>query len=158
MQEAELILDRGQVRHEWIDENGHMNVAYYVKAVDLAVDHFCELVGLSELLRQGKRHSIFAAEIHVTYKRELLPDEAYFVTLQIIGLDEKRIHWFWRIYHSQSGQVAATMEGMTLSVDLTKRRVAPWHPETYRRMKEIADRQAALPLPAELGHLIAMKR
>lgn len=158
VQEAELILDRGQVRAEWIDENGHMNVAYYVKAVDLAVDHFCEAVGLSELLRQGQRHSIFAAEIHVAYKRELLPSEDYFVTLQIVGLDEKRIHWFWRIYHEQSGQVAATMEGLTLSVDLTTRRVAPWHPDTFRRMKEIADRQASLPQPKELGRVIAMRR
>jgi acyl-CoA thioester hydrolase len=37
----------GVVKPEWIDVNGHMNVAYYVLAFDLAVDALWEGFGIT---------------------------------------------------------------------------------------------------------------
>ena len=41
-----LGLIRERVRAEWIDYNGHMNVAWYVAAFDMAGESFLEQVGL----------------------------------------------------------------------------------------------------------------
>ncbi len=52
------------VRPEWIDDNGHMNLAYYVLVFDGATDLICEAVSLVQpagrtapiwayLMRQG---------------------------------------------------------------------------------------------------------
>jgi len=37
-----------EVKPEWIDYNGHMNVAYYVLAFDHAIDDFYGRLGLGE--------------------------------------------------------------------------------------------------------------
>ena len=48
--EAPLVVaDGGRVRKEWIDYNGHMNVAYYVLAFDLALDVLYERMGIGAL-------------------------------------------------------------------------------------------------------------
>ena len=42
--DAPLFLHHLSVRPEWIDYNGHMNVAYYLKVFDLSVDQFFNMV------------------------------------------------------------------------------------------------------------------
>ncbi len=38
----------GIVRPDWIDYNGHMNVAYYVLAFDLAIDALWARIGITD--------------------------------------------------------------------------------------------------------------
>ena len=47
------------VRPEWIDYNGHMNVAYFVLAFDYATDAFLEFLGMSAELRAERQVSTF---------------------------------------------------------------------------------------------------
>ncbi len=68
---APLELHHETVRPEWIDYNGHMNVAYYVLAFDLATDSFFDFLGLDEAYRETSGNSTFAVEAHITYQREL---------------------------------------------------------------------------------------
>ena len=37
---------RGNVKEEWCDYNGHLNLAYYVVIFDLATDAFYAVIGL----------------------------------------------------------------------------------------------------------------
>jgi acyl-CoA thioester hydrolase len=37
---------RTEIRREWIDYNGHMNVAYYVLVFDHATDAFWDYLGI----------------------------------------------------------------------------------------------------------------
>lgn len=52
--DAPLRLYRDTVRPEWIDYNGHMNLAYYVVAFDLATDAFLDFLGFG-LWRGAKK-------------------------------------------------------------------------------------------------------
>ena len=45
---VELYITKGKVIPEWIDVNGHMNVAYYVRAFDLAVDEQWIQLGITQ--------------------------------------------------------------------------------------------------------------
>ena len=49
--EAELEVGQQSVLPDWIDYNGHMNVAYYVLAFDRGVDEFLSLIHISEPTR-----------------------------------------------------------------------------------------------------------
>ena len=60
--DAPLSLHRDTVRPEWIDFNGHMNVAYYVLAFDGATDKFFDWLGLDEAYRKSTNRSTFALE------------------------------------------------------------------------------------------------
>lgn len=151
-------LASGIVKPEWIDENGHMNVAWYVLAFDLAVDKLWERIGVTPEYRATTKGTTFAVESHVTYQRELMEGDEYFITLQILAYDEKRIHQFQRLYHAEQGFLAATGEWMNLHVNLEARRVQPWPENIFLELAKLADAQSPLAFPAEAGSRITIKK
>jgi acyl-CoA thioester hydrolase len=141
----------GAVLSEWIDFNGHMNVAYYVLAFDLGVDELWTRFGITAEHIRDQRSSTFAVESHVLYHRELKLNDPYIVTSQILAFDEKRIHQFQRMYHSTDGFLAATAEWMSLHVDLSSRRVAPWPDKILSGIQHVAAAQGDWPFPEDAG-------
>ena len=93
-QAGSVATSSGKVLPEWIDINGHMNVAYYVLAFDLGVDALWRQLGITDKYIETTQCSTFAVECHVTYQAELKEAEPYIVTSQILAYDEKRIHQF----------------------------------------------------------------
>jgi acyl-CoA thioester hydrolase len=148
----------GNVLPEWIDINGHMNVAYYLLAFDLAVDALWSQIGITNDYIETTRGSTFAVESHITWQRELQEGEPFVITSQLIAFDEKRIHQFQRMYHAQQNFLAATGEWMNLHVDLDTRRVSQWPEATLAALHRIAAEQGELPLPAERGSRIGVKK
>lgn len=153
---APLELHTEVVRPEWIDYNGHMNVAYYLLAFDHACDAFLDFIGLDEAYRGRTGGTTFAAECHVTYQREVGVGDRLRFDTQLIGFDEKRIHYFQRMHHDEEGYLAATTEWMSLHVDSTARRVAPMPREITDRLAAIAATHRSLPRPPEAGRVIGI--
>lgn len=136
---------------EWIDYNGHMNVAYYVLAFDYAIDALWARIGITDEYIRDTRGSTFAVETHVTYQQELREKEPYVVTMELLAYDSKRIHHFQRMYHAEQNYLAATAEWMSLHVDLNERRVSPWPEHVMQRLAELASQQGSGPAPEEAG-------
>jgi len=90
-----------RVEPAWIDYNGHLNMAYYNVLFDRAVDEVYELLGLGLDYLETSRHSTFTAEIHVRYLRELRAGDPVRVTFQLLGFDEKRLHYFEELHHAE---------------------------------------------------------
>ena len=111
----------GDVLPEWIDCNGHMNVAYYVFAFDHGVDALWDQLGITSEYIETTKCSTFAVECHVTYQMELKQDDPFLVTSQILAYDKKCIHQFQRMYHAEEKYLAATAEWLNLHIDLTNR-------------------------------------
>lgn len=148
----------GKVRPEWIDCNGHMNVAYYVLAFDEGVDALWEQLGITSDYIETNMCSTFAVECHITYQQELKEDEPFVVTSQILAYDEKRIHQFQRLYHAEKNYLAATAEWMNMHVDLTSRRVTPFPESILSALQEFTDGQGVLPMPREAGKKMSVKK
>src|SRR5262245_65164710 len=83
---------RGEVLPEWIDYNGHMNLAYYTVLFDQATDILFDELGLGLDYRRDRQLGTFVAETHNLYERELLVRAEVRVVTQILGLDDKRLH------------------------------------------------------------------
>jgi acyl-CoA thioester hydrolase len=79
------------------------------------------------------------------------------VTTQFLGHDDKRIHFFHRMYHARDGYLAATSELLGLHVDLARRRASVFPPDVRNRLASLASAHAGLPRPPELGRIIALK-
>jgi len=153
-----VAISSGRVLPEWIDINGHMNVAYYVLAFDLGVDNFWARLGITDEYIETSKCSTFAAESHVTYKRELKQDDPFLITSQILAYDEKRIHQFQRMYHEEEKYLAATAEWMNLHVDLTSRRVTPFPLPIMNALQEFTDDQGILPNPELAGRIMTVSK
>jgi acyl-CoA thioester hydrolase len=153
-----LDLYRGSVQPEWIDYNGHMNLAYYILAFDHATDRVFERLGIGGDYVRTTRCSVFVAETHVLYERELKAGDKLRVTTQLIDADAKRLHLFHAMYHGTAGFRAATIEILALHVDLGGPRSIPFPPEPQRLIDALLEEHRALPRPPELGRTIGIRR
>lgn len=152
------IIHHEPVITEWVDYNGHMNVAYYVLAFDHATDAFLESIGMDSELREKTGSSVFVAEAHVTYEDEVMENEIVEVSTQVVGIDEKRLHLFHRMYRRSDGALAATNELMILQVNLNTRRVGPFPDSVMLQLRDISAQHAELPRPEQLGRVMGIPK
>ncbi|HEV8679969.1 MAG TPA: thioesterase family protein [Stellaceae bacterium] len=146
----------GEVLPEWIDYNGHMNLAYYTVLFDYATDLLFDELGLGLDYRRDTQQGTFVAETHNRYERELLVGARVRVATQIIASDDKRLYLAHEMFALAGGERAATQELMFLHVDLAARRVSPFPPDLRRRVDAAAAAHAVLPRPDWVGRRIAM--
>lgn len=151
-------LQPAEVLPEWIDGNGHVNVAYYVLAFDRALDSFCDYVGIGWKAIPERNQSIFVLETHVSYIKEVVNGDPLKFTLQLLDHDEKRLHFFMRMLHGTENYLAATSEQIALHVDLSNRRGAPMPKEAQERLARIFTLHKTFPLPPEAGRKIGIRR
>ena len=147
---------RGEVKPEWIDYNGHMNLAYYTVLFDYATDLLFDVLGLGLDYRRQTQLGTFVAETHNLYERELLVGAEVRVATRILGADDKRLHLGHEMFALAGGHRAATQELMFLHVDLVARRVAPFPEDLRRRVQAWAAAHASLPHPEWVGRRIVM--
>ncbi len=147
-----------RVEPQWIDYNGHLNVAYYNVLFDRAVDEFYELIGLGPAYLEQHRHSTMVAEAHVRYLRELKENDPVRVTVQLLDYDRKRIQIFEELRHANEGWLSATSENMTLHVDMTAKKVAPFPEAVLRALAAMKAAHSQLPLPEGVGRRVSMPK
>lgn len=153
---APFVSSTMRVEPGWIDYNGHMNMAYYHVLFDRALDEGFGLVGLGQEYAEERKASFFAAEIHTLYKRELKIHDRVRVTLQLVDYDEKRIHYYMEIREAAEGWVAASMEGLSLHVDMETRKVSPFPNEIAANLAVMKAAHARLSKPQALGRVIGI--
>jgi acyl-CoA thioester hydrolase len=106
---------------EWIDHNGHMNVAYYVLAFDEATDAAYERWGIGLDYPSSSGCSVFTLGMNVDYRSELFDGDEVRIKTDLVDYDEKCIHYFHRMYNDESGDLAATNECLCMNVGLDGR-------------------------------------
>jgi len=147
---------RDVVRPEWIDHNQHMNMGYYLVVFDYATDEFFAWVGLDAAHRAARAITTFCLEAHVTYHREVRAGDPLRFTTRLVAHDDKRIHYFHAMYHTDEGWLAATNELMSLHVSHATRRAAPMAPEVLSRLAAIQRAHDTLPPPPQAGRAIGL--
>src|ERR1700749_801409 len=89
-----------RIEPQWIDYNGHLNMAYYHVLFDQALGEALALVGLAEDYVRDRRKSFFTGEAHVVYKRELTLGDPVRVRVQLVDFDMKRLHIVEELCHA----------------------------------------------------------
>ena len=153
-----LTLHEETVRPEWLDYNGHMNLAYYVLAFDHTSDRLFDHVGLGAAYMRATRGSLFVLETHVVYHRELVGGDPMRFSTYLLGRDAKRLHFLHHMHHAREGYLAAANEIMALHVNLDTRRAAPIPADAMARLKTLQAAHDSLPRPAEAGRAISLER
>jgi len=145
-----------QIEPQWIDYNGHLNMAYYNVMMDRAIDEFWLQLGVGPAYMKERHGSTFTAECHVRYLREIHLGDPVQVTIYLLAADEKRIHTFEELRHATEGWISATSENITLHVDMGARKVAPFPQDIRDRIAAIASVHAAVARPEGIGRKVAM--
>ncbi|RUX43177.1 MAG: thioesterase [Mesorhizobium sp.] len=145
------------IEKDWIDYNGHLNMAYYNVLFDRCSDDAFEMLGMGPNYAKERRLTIYTAEVHVCYVQELHLEHKVQVSFQLIDHDEKRLRAYQEIRHVD-GWLAATSETLSLHVDMSGPKVAPFPADVLARVEEMRAAHAALPMPERAGRSIGIKR
>jgi acyl-CoA thioester hydrolase len=149
---------QGEVKPEWIDLNGHMNLAYYIVLFDQAFDLILAEWDLDWEYTKRTNQALFAVETHTLDEQELVVRAAVRVRSWVIDVDSKRLHVAHEMYRASDMRRAACIETLNLHADLENRRVTPW-PEAQRSALDaaaLAHRDAGL--PEWVGRRVQMRK
>jgi acyl-CoA thioester hydrolase len=146
------------VKPEWIDYNGHLNMAYYNVLFDKGVDEAFAVFGMGPDYVKTYKASFFTLEAHVTYLREIHEGDPVRATFHLLDYDAKRTHFFQQLVHDGEGFVSATSEQMSLHVDMESKRSAPYPAEVFEHIEAMHAAHAGLPRPPQMGHVIGIPR
>jgi acyl-CoA thioester hydrolase len=143
---------------EWIDYNGHLNMAYYSVLMDQSADEAYPILGFGPDYRDRTKCTTYVAEFHICYVRELHLGDHVTSTMRLIDYDSKRFHIFQELWHTD-GWLAATGEALTLHVDQSGEtpRVAPMPEEILTKLAKMKKAQEDQPLPERVGRKIGIK-
>lgn len=144
------------VEPQWIDYNGHLNMAYYHVLFDRAVDELWLKLGIGPGYREARNNSTFIAECHVRYLREIRLADPALVSILVVAADAKRIHTFQELRHATEGWLSATSENMTVHIDMTARKTAPFPQDIRDRIEGLVRAHRDHPRSDGIGRKIAM--
>jgi len=78
--------------------------------------------------------------------------------LQMYDFDAKRIHFFLHMYHAKEGWLSATMESLSMHVDMNITKSAPWPDDIRKQISAMYEAHKDLPTPDLLGKTIGIIR
>ena len=145
-----------QIEPQWIDYNGHLNMAYYNVMFDRAIDQLWLELGIGPTYMKERHSSTFTAECHVRYLREIHLGDPVQIWVYLLGADEKRLHTFEELRHATDGWLSATSENMTVHVDMAVRKTAPFPPDIHARIDSVLKAHATLARPEGIGRSVGM--
>src|ERR1700692_1436006 len=145
-----------QIEPQWIDYNGHLNMAYYNVMFDRAIDELWLAPRSGAGFTLGRRRATFTAECHVRYLREIHLGDPVQVSILLVAADEKRLHTFEELRHAGEGWLSATSENMTIHIDMTARKTAPFPPDIRARIEAVVTAHSTVARPEGIGRKIAM--
>ncbi|HEV7629048.1 MAG TPA: thioesterase family protein [Streptomyces sp.] len=119
------------VRPEWIDYNGHMNEAFYVLVFGHATDQMMIGTGMGPQYREQSGCSLYTAEAHVRYLREVPEGTGLTVRTRVLGVDAKKVRLVLEMYAGGKKDPVATTELLMIHVDQGAGRAAPF-PDSVR--------------------------
>jgi acyl-CoA thioester hydrolase len=122
------------IKKEWTDYNNHMNMAYYVLVFDQLWEIILEKFKMGEQSAKTTNMSTMVVETHTTYNSEVKEGDEVEINLTFFDHDKKRIHFKMEMIEKSSKKLSATLEMLSLYIDLNKRRVAEFEDEKIKLM------------------------
>jgi carnitine 3-dehydrogenase len=80
--------------------------------------------------------------------------EPLYVTTQLLGVDDKRLHVFHRMHRGRDDRQIATAEQMYLHVDTAAAKAAPADAAVRAKLESIRGGHSGLPAPPEAGRAV----
>tara|TARA_B100000900_G_C20190919_1_gene557830 strand:+ start:118 stop:585 length:468 start_codon:yes stop_codon:yes gene_type:complete len=124
------------IKKEWTDYNNHMNMAYYVLVFDQIWEIMLEKFKMGENSAKTNKMSTMVVETHTTYNNEVKEGNEVEINLTFFDHDKKRLHFKMEMIEKSSRKLSATLEMLSLYIDLNKRKVSEFEDEKVKLMDD----------------------
>ena len=122
------------IKKEWTDYNNHMNMAYYVLIFDQVWEIMLQKFKMGEDSAKNDKMSTMVVETHTTYNNEVKEGEEVEINLTFFDHDKKRLHFKMEMLEKTTKKLSATLEMLSLYIDLNKRKVAEFEEDKIKLM------------------------
>ena len=134
-----MLLKTFEVKKEWVDYNNHMNMAYYVLVFDQAWEVALEKFKMGGTAAKDLHRSTMVVETNTKYLNEVKEGEMVDVNLTYFDHDKKRLHLKMEMISKKTNKLSASMEWISLYIDLSKRKVTEFEEEKVKLMKDFIE-------------------
>ena len=124
------------IKKEWTDYNNHMNMAYYVLIFDQVWEIMLQKFKMGEDSAKTDKMSTMVVETHTTYNNEVKEGEEVEINLTFFDHDKKRLHFKMEMLEKTTKKLSATLEMLSLYIDLNKRKVAEFEEDKVKLMDD----------------------
>ena len=124
------------IKKEWTDYNNHMNMAYYVLVFDQTWEIILEKFKMGEKSAKDTQRSTMVVETRTTYDGEVKEGDEVEIVLTFFDHDKKRLHFKMEMIEKSSKKLSATLEMLSLYIDLNKRKVVEFEDEKIKLMDD----------------------
>ena len=122
------------IKKEWTDYNNHLNMAYYVLVFDQTWEIILEKFKMGEKSAKDTQRSTMVVETRTTYDGEVKEGDEVEIVLTFFDHDRKRLHFKMEMIEKSSKKLSATIEMLSLYIDLGKRKVTEFEDEKIKIM------------------------
>ena len=113
-----------------------MNMAYYVLVFDQIWEVMLEKFKMGENSAKTTKMSTMVVETHTTYNNEVKEGDEVEINLTFFDHDKKRLHFKMEMIEKSSKKLSATLESLSLYIDLNRRKVTEFENEKIKIMDE----------------------
>ena len=122
------------IKKDWTDYNNHMNMAYYVLIFDEAWEVALEKFKMGASAAKNLNRSTMVVETNTKYINEVKEGESVDINLTYFDHDKKRLHLKMEMIAKETKKISASMEWISLYIDLSKRKVTEFEEEKLKLM------------------------
>ncbi|MGR8949466.1 MAG: thioesterase family protein [Gammaproteobacteria bacterium] len=147
----------GTVKERWLDDNGHMNVAYYMSAFDDGGEVFFADPGIGWEYTRQNVGTVFVISSKVDYFNELLAGASFSVTSRLMDFTPKMLHVYYEMLNA-GNDLCARAEILYMHVLFANRKSAPMPQPVLQRLEHIQSAHKKLPTPDGLGLGVGIRK
>lgn len=133
---------------EYEDENGHVNMRWYLAIYDDAGYPLAARLGLTPEFHKQHGTGGYDLEHHIHYLSEVMVGDTIAVYTRLLDRSAKRIHYMMFMVNETRGTLASIFECVNSFADLTVRRTAPYPDEISQRIDAVLAEHSQLPWDA----------
>jgi acyl-CoA thioester hydrolase len=128
-----LTVSEGAVHDDWIDYNGHMNMAYYVQCFEETSDFLLEHMDLGYRYALDEQKGVFVIKCEINYRKEINLHEGFVISLQELICKGKKLIVGLKMINKES-ETIADYRILNLNVDLQSKKSIPFSQEVVRQL------------------------
>ena len=151
-----IVTSSNTVKPEWIDYNGHLNVAYFTMLFDWGIDAIKAVAGIDLDYIKREQRSTVALESRIAYLSEASLGDALRVDTRIIDLDGKRVHYYQQMFRDD--ELVALSETLSISFNTASRCTCPFENVVAQKYEQLLASQHSLGRPEWVGRGLAIRR
>ncbi len=132
------------------DENGHMNMRWYLAIFDEAGEVLHGRLGLTPAYHRAHGTGTVDLEHHVHYVSEVMPREQVAVYVRCVAWSPKRLQYVMFMVNETTGKLASIFECINAFMNAVERKTAPFPADIAERIADATAASARLDWPPPL--------